>query len=69
MLCVLGGAAAETLRLEHRTERALEAQVALANVAHEVDAVRFHAYLLLSGPRPLPSDYALNDGYRRVGHC
>ncbi|MCU4187267.1 diguanylate cyclase [Acidiferrimicrobium sp. IK] len=66
VLCVLGGAAAETLRLEHRTERALEAQVALANVAHQVDGVRFQAYSMLSGPRPLPSDYAINDGLRRL---
>ncbi len=42
-MSIVVGAAGEIVALQHRAARSLQAQVALANVAHQVDGVRFWA--------------------------
>jgi diguanylate cyclase (GGDEF)-like protein/PAS domain S-box-containing protein len=64
-VAIVGGAASEIVALQHRAARSLQAQVALATVAHQVDGVRFQPKGVVYGVPASPADFAVGDSLRQ----
>ncbi len=62
---LVGTSAAEILSLQNQASQSLRAQVALAEVGHEVDAVRFQPAALVRGLPAIQNDFTTTILYRR----
>jgi diguanylate cyclase (GGDEF)-like protein/PAS domain S-box-containing protein len=62
---LVGISAAEILSLQNQAGQSLRAQVALAEVGHEVDAVRFQPAALVRGLPAIQNDFSTSILYRR----